>query len=388
MVKWNWMAGAGVGAGLMAGSAQAENPVRADRVWLGSVSGAEGAGIYVSGFDPDSGALGKPRLVAKLKNAGFQVLSPDGKRLYSICEMDGGEAGVTAFRVKKDGGLVEMNRRATGGKGVCFVGLDKTGRCVLAANYGDGTVASFPVLKDGVLGERRSFHRHSGSGPNKKRQDGPHAHSIYAGPDNRYAYSPDLGIDKVMIYRLVAENGKLTPAGAADLPPGSGPRHMKFSPDGRFAYVLNELSLTVAVFERDAETGALDRLRVVPVLPKDAETEGMTCSEIQVSLDGKSLYTANRDTAGHGRDSLSVLAVGDGGELALLQTLPAEVEIPRHINLDPGGGWLLACGQKSGGISVFQVDRETGKLRFSGKKVKLPGPKCATFGVGGSQDKM
>jgi 6-phosphogluconolactonase len=380
MVKWNWMAGAGVGAGLMAGSAQADDPVRADRVWFGSAGPGDDAGIYVAGFDPSTGALGEPRLVAKLKNAGFQALSPDGKRLYSVCEMDGGEAGVAAFRVKNDGGLVELNRRATGGKGVCFVGLDKTGRCVLAANYGDGTVSSFPVLKDGVLGECRSFHRHAGGGPNKKRQKGPHAHSIYAGPENRFAYASDLGIDKVMIYRLSAEHGRLTPAGAADLPPGSGPRHMKFSADGHFAYVLNELSLTGAVFGRNRETGALDRLRVVPVLPKDADADGITCSEILVSPDGKFLYTGNRDTAGRGRDSLSVLAAGEDGKLSLIQTLPAEIEIPRHINMDPAGGWLLVCGQKSGEISVFQVDGDSGRLRFTGKKLKLPAPKCATFG--------
>ena len=372
MVSKKWIAGAG--AGLMAVQA-----AQADRVWFGSVGG-ENPGIYAASFDPETGKVGKPELAAKLGNAGFQVLSADGKRMYSICEMAGGPR-VAAFRVGRDGKLEELNRCPTGGKGVCFVGLDRTGRCVLAANYGDGSVASFPVLEDGSLGERGSYFRHAGSGPNKNRQRGPHAHSIYAGPDNRFAYAPDLGIDKVMIYRLDAEKGTLEPAGAAELPPGSGPRHMKFSPDGRFAYVLAEMGSSVAVFRRQPETGALERLRVVPVLPKDVDPEGMTCSEIQVSGDGQFLYTANRDTAGRGRDSLSVLSVKDGEKLSLVQTLPAEVEIPRHINLDPGGRWLLACGQKSGDISVFEVDAKTGKLRFARRKIELPTPKCVTFGA-------
>jgi len=372
MVSKKWIVGAG--AGLMAVQA-----AQAEKVWFGSVGGGN-PGVYAASFDPETGEVGKPELAAKLKNAGFQVLSADGKRMYSICEMNGGP-GVAAFRVGKGGKLEELNRRATGGNGVCFVGLDKTGRCVLAANYGDGSVASFPVLEDGSLGERASYFRHDGSGPNKQRQNGPHAHSIYAGPDNRFAYAPDLGIDKVMIYRLDAGKGTLKPAGEAELPPGSGPRHMKFSPDGRFAYVLTEMGVSVAVFRRQPETGALERLHVVPVLPKDADPVGMTCSEIRVNRDGNFLYTANRDTAGRGRDSLSVLAVKDGAELSFVQTLPAEVEIPRHINLDPHGRWLLVCGQKSGDISVFEVDGKTGKLRFANRKIELPTPKCVTFGA-------
>ena len=234
-------------------------PVPAGTVWIGT-GGAKG--IYVSELDPESGRLGGPKLAIALPGAGFQALTADGKLIFSTCSEGGG--GVAALRVKEGGMLDEINRQPTGGKGTCFVGVDATGRCVLAANYGDGSVASFPVADDGALGEAASLHKHRGSGPNQARQKEAHAHSFYPGPDNKFAYAPDLGIDKVMIYRMDVATGKTEPAGAGELPPGSGPRHMKFGRDGKHAYVLNELTLTVAVFEREPATGGLkDRKSVV-----------------------------------------------------------------------------------------------------------------------------
>lgn len=354
-------------------------PVHAGPVWLGTQSRAGSEGIYVAQFDPTTGRLDALKLAARLPDAGFQALTADGKFLYSTCSLDGGAGGVAALRVNPDATLAELNRRPTGGKGACFVGVDATGRCVMAANYGDGSVASFPVAADGSLADGGSLHRHAGKGPNQARQEGPHAHSIYAGPGNRFAYAPDLGIDKVMIYQLDAARGKLTPAGAAALPPGSGPRHLKFGKDGRFAYVLNELALTVAVFERTETDGSLARRAVVPVLPAGADPAGMTCSEIRVSSDGRHIYTANRDTAKRGRDSLSVLAVRPDGALELMQTSPAGVVIPRNITLDPGGRWLLVCGQESNEVAVLTVDPASGKLGALAGKLPLGAPMCATF---------
>lgn len=352
-------------------------PVSADIVWLGT-SGRASKGIYVSELDPDKGSLSEPKLAAELPGAGFQALSPDGKFIYSTCGIAGG-GGVAALRVKDGGLLEELNQQSTGGKGCCFVGIDSTGRCVLAANYGDGSVASFCVADDGSLEEAASTHRHEGSGPNEKRQKAPHAHSFYPGPDNRFAYAPDLGIDKVMIYQMDAATGKTEPAGAGVLPPGSGPRHMKFGRDGKHAYVLNELTLTVSVFERDAKTGALKPGRVVPVLPDGSDTEGMTCSEIRISKDGRFAYTANRDTAGRGRDSVSVLSIAAAGGLDRLQTIPAGTEVPRNIGLDPSGRWLLVCGQKSNRVAVLGVDPKSGRLSATGHGVDLGAPMCVTF---------
>jgi len=353
-------------------------PVAADSVWLGT-GGGDSKGIYVAGFDPDRGTLGEPKLAAELPGAGFQALSADGKLVFSTCAIAGG-GGVAVLRVQEDGMLEEIDRQSTGGKGACFVGVDATGRCVLAANYGDGSVASFAVAEDGSLGKAASTHKHEGSGPNEMRQRAPHAHSFYAGPGNRFAYAPDLGIDRVMIYRMDIATGRTEPAGAGVLPRGSGPRHMKFGRDGKRAYVLNELTLTVAVFEHDPASGALKPGDVVSVLPEGSDTEGMTCSEIRISNNGKFVYTANRDTAGRGRDSLSALAVGDTGGLRLLQTTPAGIEIPRNIGLDASGRWLLVCGKKSNRVVVLKVDPENGRMAATGQGLDLGAPMCVTFG--------
>jgi len=352
-------------------------PVSADTVWLGT-GGKESKGIYVSELDTETGKLSEPKLAAELPGAGFQALSADGKLIFSTCSIDGG-GGAAALRVRKGGMLEEINRQSTAGKGCCFVGIDSTGRCVLAANYGDGSVASFHVAGDGSLEKAASTHKHEGSGPNEKRQKAPHAHSFYAGPDNKFAYAPDLGIDRVMIYKMDPATGKTGAAGAGVLPPGSGPRHMKFGHDGKRAYVLNELTLTVAIFERDPETGALKPGGVVSVLPDDSDIDGMTCSEIRISADGKFAYTANRDTAGNGRDSVSALSIGEDGGLKLLQTIAAGIEVPRNIGLNPSGRWLLVCGQKSNRVVVLNVDPKSGKMAATGHGVDLGAPMCATF---------
>lgn len=352
-------------------------PVSAGTVWIGT-GGRDSKGIYVSELDPESGKLSEPKLAAELPGAGFQALTADGKLIFSTCSIDG-EGGAAALRVKEGGMLEEINRQSTGGKGCCFVGVDASGRCVLAANYGDGSVASFAVAEDGSLGKAASVHKHEGSGPNEKRQKAPHAHSFFPGPGNKFAYAPDLGIDKVMIYQMDAASGKTKPAGAGVVPPGSGPRHLKFGRDGKHAYVLNELTLTVAVFEHDPESGALKPGAVVSVLPEGSDPDGMTCSEIRISKDGKFAYTANRDTAGNGRDSVSMLGVADGGGLELLQTVAAGVEVPRNIGLDPSGRWLLVCGQKSNRVGVLKVDPESGRMAATGHGVDLGAPMCVTF---------
>ena len=340
---------------LMAGWAPAE------RVWIGTEG--TGKGIYVAELDEASGALKDLRLAAELAGAGFQVLHPTGKWLYSTCASPAG-GGVAAFKVTGDGTLEMLGRQPAGGKGTCHVGIDAAGKVLMAANYGDGSICALPVKGDGTLegGTGWVFH-HIGKGPNAERQEGPHAHSVFAGPDDRFAYASDLGIDKVMIYRILRDAGKLEPAGAAVLPPGSGPRHLKFGKDGNFAYVLNELTLTVAVFARDAASGGLTLKSVVPVLPDGDSIEGMTCSEIRVSADGRFLYTANRDTVKRGRDSVSVMEIGTDGGVKRVQTHPAGVAVPRNIGLDLSGKWLLVCGQESNTLAVLAVNPADGRIK-------------------------
>ena len=352
------------------------------RVWLGTTGKDEAKGIYTAKFDPQTGKLSEPTLAAEVPRPGFLTLSKDGKFLYSTSMTLGGEdvrptGAVAAFAIE-GATLKELSRQESGGSGPCFVALDATGKTLMVANYGGGSVASFPVNPDGSLEPLNSLGQHEGSSVNPRRQEGPHAHSIYAGPDNRFAYAPDLGIDQVVIYALDPKAATLTPAGSAKTPPGSGPRHMKFGHDGKQAYVLGELDLTVIVYDRKAESGQLTRKQVLSVLPEDDDDSKMSCSEILVSADGKFVYTANRDVGGRGRDSLSTFSVGADGQLKRIQTVPAEVSIPRNIQLSPDGRWLLVAGQKGGGVPVFRVG-DDGRLKFSGQRAELPGAMCIVF---------
>lgn len=352
------------------------------RVYFGTTGAGEAKGIYVAEFDTKNGQIENLRLAAETPKPGFLAISQDGKALYATSEIPatGNEramGAVSAFAIESDGSLRELGRRESGA-GPCFVALDVTGRTLLSANYGGGSVASYLIGEDGSIGPRTSYFSHEGSSVHPQRQRGPHAHAIYPGPDNHFAYAPDLGIDEVVIYALDPTTAKLTPAGTAKTPPGSGPRHMKFSPDGKHAFVLGELDLTVIVYARDAADGSLQLKHAVSVLPEGADPAGMTCSEILVSQNGNFIYTANRDTEGRGRDTLSVLAVGEEGELKRIHTTAAEVEIPRNIQLSLDGRWLLVAGQQSGGVPVFRLD-ENGIPFFTGHRADVPAAMCIVF---------
>jgi len=341
--------------------------------------GTGGDGIYTLKLDETSGALTDRGHAVTSKGMGFQELRADGEVLFSTMTVDG-NGGVASFKVEGDQ-LVPISSRSYDGKGLCHVSLGGAESSVLfGADYGGGKVVSFPVGADGSIGKVASLFEHEGSSVNKQRQENPHAHSIYAGPDNRFAYAPDLGIDQVKFYSFDSKTGVMADQGGFDVPAGSGCRHMKFGKDGNFAYVLNELTLTITTFSRDEESGKLTAIETVSVLPEGGDGEKMTCSEIRVSKDGKFLYTANRDLTKEGkRDSISVLQVGDKGVPAHVQSVPAEVWIPRNINLSPSGDWLLVAGQNSNEVTSHKVDRKTGKLTFSGHRAEVPAAMCINF---------
>ena len=359
-------------AGLLAASLSAETI----KVYLGTQGRGESKGIYLCKLDSENGTLSEPKLAAELSGCGFVALHPNKKFLYSTAR--GRESSVAAFKIKDDHTLEPINTQPSEGKSPCHVSVDATGRCLLVANYSSGSVAALKIAGDGSLAKSNSSHQHEGSSVHKSRQKGPHAHSFYPGPDNKFAYSPDLGIDKVMIYKLDPATATLTKAGAAASPAGAGPRHMKFGSDGNQAYVLNELHLTVSVFDRDPDTGLLKEKQVAHALTQDTDHDGMTCSEIRVHPSGMFLYTANRDTKGKGRDSISVFKVLQGGKLDRIQNVPARVIIPRNIGVDPTGKWLLVAGQKSGNVPVFQIQKN-GKLKFTGNEVNVANAMCIEF---------
>jgi 6-phosphogluconolactonase len=230
------------------------------------------------------------------------------------------------------------------------------------------------VNETGKISPAVSHHQHEGSSVHPQRQTKPHAHSIYCSPDNQFVYSANLGIDKVMIYKLDSKSGKLTPTGAAKVPAGGGPRHMAFSENGKMLYVLNELTLTVSRFARDEKSGALKLDSTKPVMKEMAE--GMSGSEIQVSTDGKFLYIACRDLDHKKRDVISVLSVAD---LRIIQEHPTGVWIPRHFGISPSGKWMLIAGQRDNKVVVHALDPITGMLEKTPHSVKLDKPMWILF---------
>lgn len=341
-------------------------------IYLGTYSGPQSQGIYRCTLDDQSGQLGAPQLVAEAKNASFLALSPNGRTLYAVCEAAGSAVGTWA--IGADGTLVALNQQPTGGAGACHVSVDATGKNVLVANYGGGSVAAFPIRANGSLGERSALVQHSGSGPNARRQNKPHAHSIYLDESNTFAYSCDLGTDQVVIYRFDAATGTLLPADPpfATVPPGGGPRHLAFHPKG-FVYVNNEMGLSVTAFRRDAATGALTPIQTVPTLPEGAPTAGVSTAEIFVHPTGRWLYVSNR-----GHDTIAVFSIGADGRLTWMEETPTPTE-PRGFGLSPDGGWLVVGGQKNNQVAAFRIHPESGKLTSSGHAVAVGAPVCVVF---------
>ncbi len=258
--------------------------------------------------------------------------------------------------------------------------MDATGRCLLAANYGGGSIAALPIKPDGSLGEAVGSVQHTGASVDPKRQKEPHAHSIYTNAANDRAYVCDLGLDKVMLYKLDAAAATLTPNDppAGTVPPGSGPRHLAFGPAERFAYVINEMLSTITVLAHDPATGALREVETVSTLPAGATVKGNSTAEIFVHPNGRFLYGSNR-----GHDSIAVFAIAaDTGKLTLLDHTSTGGKMPRNFALDPSGRFLLAANQGGDNIVVFRVDEATGKLTPTGAEVKVGAPVCIVFARG------
>ena len=341
--------------------------------------GTRSTGIYTTWLNTDTGTLSQPKLAAKINSSSFLAIHPNQKFLYSCANIDKTVGAVSCFQIKDDGALEAFGTEEINGKSLCHISLDSSSQVLMGANYSQGNVVSFPIQKNGSLGKLASFHQHEGASVHPRRQTKPHAHSIYHGPANQFAYAPDLGADRIFIYSIDPETAKLTPAGSAKAPEGAGPRHMKFSKDGKQAYVLNELTVSISIFDRDSTNGKLTLKETISTLPEDADKKGITCSEIRVSQDGKFVYCANRDVANKGRDSISAFSVTDTGTLTRIQTLPAESRIPRNINLDPSGKWLLVAGLKTNNIPVFKIDPTTGMLSYTGQQIEVPSSMCIEF---------
>jgi 6-phosphogluconolactonase len=347
--------------------------------YIGTYTGKKSKGIYSARFDSDTGKLSTPELAVETKNPSFLALHPNGRVLYAVGEIDDfqgkGVGAVSAFSIDgKSGKLSLLNQQPSAGAGPCHLAVDQTGKCVLVANYGSGSFAALPIEEDGKLGEPRSKIQGAGSSVNKERQAGPHAHQIITDPANKFAFGCDLGLDRVFNWKLDPNKASLNSENAhsASVEPGAGPRHLAFHPNGKNAYVINEMGSTISVFYR--AKGTLVESQTVSTLPNNFHGK-TTCAEVQVHPSGKFVYGSNR-----GHDSIAVFAVDEKtGKLSRVQHQSTQGKTPRHFVIDPTGKWLLAENQDSDSIVIFRIDQGSGKLSATGEKVEVGSPVCIQF---------
>jgi 6-phosphogluconolactonase len=345
-------------------------------VYVGTYTDTTSRGIYRFTLDLETGVATTPVLAGTATNPSFLALHPNARFLYAVGEIEsfeGRRSGVvSAFAIDpRTGDLTLLNQQPSEGTGPCHLVVDGAGKNVLVANYGGGNVAVLPIGADGRLARATSVQAHEGRGPNPSRQEKPHAHGIYLDAAGQFAFSPDLGSDRVYVYRFDAARGTLEPHSTAAPPPGSGPRHLAFDPSGRRAYVINELLSTITAFSYDPARGALDPLQTVPTLPA-GWSGANTTAEVVVSPDGRFVYGSNR-----GDDSLAVFRVDAAtGRLTAAGHVPAGGKTPRHVTIDPTGLWILAGHQGSGTIGVLRLDPATGLPALTGSPVKVDEPVC------------
>ncbi len=352
-------------------------------VWIGTGNIPLSKGIYHCKLNASDSKLSAPTLAAEMEGPGFLAKHPTKQVLYAVGGLKGVPV-VAAFAIQgtsEKPSLAFINSAPIGDGGAAHVSLDKTGMTLFTAQYGGGSVAVFSLESDGSLRERTELIDHQGgSRVVPERQNASHAHWTGVSPDNRYLFVPDLGLDAVVIYKFDAATGKIEPHGKGIVPPGSGPRHMKFHPNGKWIYVLNELSLTVTVFDYDSLKGTMSPTQTIETVPavELSREKAKSASEIRIHPSGKFAYSANR-----GHDTISVFSIDQGnGSLKFVQCENPRCATPRNFNLSPDAKWLLAAGQLSNSLGLFSVDSESGRITFQQASVFVPNPICVLFDSG------
>jgi 6-phosphogluconolactonase len=344
-------------------------------VYIGTYSSADRPGIFVYKMNPATGELASVGSASGVDSPSFLAIEPRHRRLYAVNEVD--SAAVSAFSIdSRSGKLSLLGKQSIPGSGPAHLSVDATGRFVLVANYGSGSVAMAPIKADGTLGSATGFDQHHGKGVNPARQEGPHAHSITPDPANRFALACDLGLDKIFVYRLDLKGGKLIPNAppSVSVKPGAGPRHLAFSSNGRYIYVTDEMGNTVTVFSYDPAHGSLRSLQAISTLPEDFSGSN-TSADIHVAPSGRFLYSSNR-----GHDSLAMFRISSAtGKLTHLGNEPSGGKTPRNFAIDPSGRFLFVANQDSNNVVVFRMNPTTGALTPTGHKIEVPKPVCIKF---------
>jgi 6-phosphogluconolactonase len=350
-------------------------------VYFGTSATDAVRGIYLSSLDQETGALSPATRVAEKPGSVFFAFAPDHRHLYSLAEAarPGGSPGeaIETYAVDPGSGrLTGVGERIVGGPESCHISVDPSGRCVLTANYDGAYAEVFPIGADSTVGPRSCIVRHSGSGPNRSRQASAHPHSINVDPSGRFAVVADLGLDRVYVYRLDAATGVLSPNDPpfATVAPGAGPRHFAFHPDGRHAFVINELEASITAFNWDGVRGVLTPYQTIPILRKDYSGSTNTSAEVVVSPTGRFVYGSNR-----GDDSIVVLAFDPGtGRLTFVQRMAEGIKVPRNYAIDPSGRWLVCANLTANTATVYSLDPATGRLALAGT-IAVPQALCVRF---------
>lgn len=344
--------------------------------------GGGSKGIYVYRMDSESGAMTQVHVEDGISNPSYLAVHPNRKYLYAVNEVSetSGVPGgaLTAYSIDADSGKLEqINRQSTGGPGPCYVSIDSTGSYAVVANYDGGSVAMLPIADDGSLKPSSHFIQHyGGTKVNPKRQEKAHAHSANLDPSNRFAIINDLGMDQLRVYEMDLEAGKLkfSESSTIKTAAGAGPRHFEFHPNGRYAYVINELGCTVAAYNYNADTGRLKLLNTLSTLPKGYTGENTT-ADIHVSPDGKFVYGSNR-----GHNTLAIFKINQSdGSIEFTGDQSTGGKTPRNFSIHPDGKFLYAANQDSDSIIQFEINQATGDLTPVGREIRCPMPVCLKF---------
>ncbi len=346
----------------------------------GQILEGKGRGIYRLSLNLRTGMLEQISEVTEAVNPSYLTLNSTGSFLYAVNELKeyNGQAcgAVSAYRVNRKKGILEyMNTMATGGTDPCHVTMNSRNSHIYVSNFMSGSICVFPLQSDGSIGSPVQFIQHAGSSVNRLRQTSPHAHSLIFDINNQYAFVPDLGIDKLMIYSVDSNNGTLS---ANDPPwysvsPGAGPRHCVFDNSGRYCYLINELDSTISVLSYNSQEGSFTQLQTVPSLAEPFEGEN-TCADVHIAPDGRFLYGSNR-----GHNSIVIYRINDkSGYLDYAGMSPSGGRTPRNFAIDPTGTCILVCNQDTDNISVFEINKDTGTLILK-SEFYIPTPVCAKF---------
>jgi 6-phosphogluconolactonase len=358
-------------------------------VFVSMFAPAEQGGIRAFHLHPKTGELVAANETRGIPHPFFLALSPDRTTLYSIWAEKFGSSRdehVAAWRiVGRDGLLEPLNRQSSRGTASCYLETDPTGRALLVANYTSGSVASLPIQANGSLGAAASFFQHEGKSVNTARQEGPHAHAIIPSPAmaaaagksaaTRFAYAADLGTDEILCYRLDSATASLKPNDPpfTKSPAGAGPRHLRFSPNGRILYVINELANSVSVYDVDLTSGALTERQTITTLPAGFTGDTKT-ADLRITPDSRFLYGTNR-----GHDSIAIFRIGEDGLLEAVDIVPSLGKGPQNLAITPDGSLLLCANMPGNNVTVFRIDATSGRLTPVGEPVAIPSPACITI---------